>query len=157
MPVRRNDVRALDGVLFQDGECPFCSAAATALRRLPNVGTIEWDHEAAQAFLAAQFGEPPFAVVFVDTADSQVYIGRDAAVELCDRASVPALVQDVVDGSYERMADAVRTVAGGDRDPDPYHDTLTLAGSAREPLERLLEAATPSSYVLTEWTEARQT
>lgn len=148
--MRRNEVEALNGVLIHDGECPFCSAAATALRRLPSVGTIEWDNEAAQAFLGAQFGDPPFAVVFVDAASEQVYIGRKAAVELCDRAGVPALVQDVVDSSYERVADTVQSVAGGDRDPDPYHDTLTLADPTREPLKRLLEATTPSSHVLTD-------
>jgi hypothetical protein len=44
-------------------------------------------------FLAAEFGESPFAAVFVDAVDGRVYIGRDAEVELCGRASVPALVQ----------------------------------------------------------------
>lgn len=150
MPARRNDVERLEGVLVHDGECAFCAAAATALRRLPAVGAVEWSDPAARAFLAAQFGEPPFAVVFVDAAAGRVHLGREAAVELCGRAGVPALVRDVVDGAYERAADAVRTVVGADREPDPYHDTVPLAEPAREPLEALLEAASPASYVVTD-------
>lgn len=152
MRARRNEVDELTGVLIHDGECPFCSAAATALRRLPGVGVVAWDDEAAQSFLAAQFGDPPFAVVFVDVADERVYVGRDAAVEVCERAGVPALARDLVDASYERVRNAIRTGAGagGHREPDPVDATLALADPAREPLARLLETASPSSYVVTE-------
>lgn len=150
MPVRRNDVDELTGVLVHDGECPFCSAAATALRRLPAVGTVEWDHEAAQSFLRAQFDDPPFAVVFVDADADRVFVGRDAAVEVCARAGVPALVQDVVDAAYDRASEAVRTATGGTRGPDRVHATRPLADAARGPLDRLLEAADPVSYVVTD-------
>ncbi len=150
MPARANDIERLEGVLVHDGECPFCAAAASALRRLPAVGAVAWDDPAAQEFLAAQFGEPPFAVVFVDGPAGRVHVGREAAVELCERAGVPALVRDVVDGSYERAADAVRTVVGADREPDPYHDTVPLSGPARERLDALFDAASAASYVVTD-------
>ncbi len=52
-------------VLVLDGECPFCSAAASPLRRLRGVGAVRWDDES--------------------------------------------------------IADAIRTVTGGEGDPDPYH------------------------------------
>lgn len=129
------------GVLIYDGECPLCSAAASALRRLPDVGSVAWEDEAAGAFLEAQFDDRPFALVFVDGADGRVYAGREAATELCDRAGMPVLVQDVVGGNYETMADAIRTVAGVQRDPDPYHGVYPLAEDAESAFEDLARAA----------------
>ena len=118
--------REYDAVLIFDGDCPFCSAAATAMRRCGDVGAVGWDDETAQSFLDAQFGEAPFALVLVDGADETVYVGRDAAEELCNRAGMPVLVGDIVGDNYESLADAVRTVAGADREPDPYHGTYSL-------------------------------
>jgi predicted DCC family thiol-disulfide oxidoreductase YuxK len=63
-------------VLVFDGDCPFCSAAASALRRLPGVGAIPWGNEAAQSFLEAQFKETPFALAFTDREEERVYVGR---------------------------------------------------------------------------------
>ncbi|PSP81475.1 hypothetical protein BRC81_00505 [Halobacteriales archaeon QS_1_68_20] len=61
-----------DAVLVYDGDCPFCSAAATAMRRLPEVGAVAWDEDATQSFLREQFGDAPFALVPVDLAGEQV-------------------------------------------------------------------------------------
>lgn len=119
------------GVLIYDGECPFCSAAASALRRIRGVGAIPWYDEPAQEFLAAQFEEVPFALVFVDYEEERVYAGRAAASELCERAGLPVLVQDIVGENYESIADAIGTVVGQDRDPDPYHDTYLLSTDAK--------------------------
>lgn len=120
-----------DGVLVYDGDCPFCSAAATALRRIDSVGAVAYSHAEVRAFLAAQFDDEPFALVFADYAGSTVYVGRDAAGELCERAGLPVLVQDVVGENYESLADAIRTVTGVDREPDPYHGTYPMADDAR--------------------------
>lgn len=128
-------------VLVFDGDCPFCSAAASALRRLPGVGAVAWNDDAAQAFLAAQFGEAPFALVLADTETERVYVGREAARELCDRAGMPALVQDVVGDNYESIADAIRTVTGVDGDPDPYHGVYPLADDARDRFDALAASA----------------
>jgi len=119
-------------VLIYDGDCPFCSAASSALRRLEAVGVVPWQDEAAQTFLDAQFGDAPFALVFVDPNEGTVYVGREAARELSDRAGLPALVQDLVGDNYESIADAIRTVTGTDRSVEAYHDTLPLADAARE-------------------------
>ncbi|WP_158056871.1 DCC1-like thiol-disulfide oxidoreductase family protein [Halorussus halophilus] len=124
-------------VLVYDGECPFCSAAASALRRLKGIGAIAWEDESAQNFLRAQFGETPFAMVFVDRDEQQVWVGREAARELCERAGMPTLVQDVVGDNYESLADAIRTVAGLDDNPDPYHGTIPLAERAESEFEEL--------------------
>ena len=119
-------------VLVFDGDCPFCSAAASALRRLDDVGVIPWEDGSSQAFLDAQFGEVPFALVFVDREDERVWTGREAARELCERAGVPVLVQDVVRDNYESIADAIRTVTGVDGEVGEHHGTFPLAASAKE-------------------------
>lgn len=129
------------GVLIYDGDCPFCSAASSALRRVRDVGIVAWDHEAAQAFLDAQFGAVPFALVFVDRADERVYVGREAARELCERAGLPVLVSDLVGDNYESLADAVRTVGDADREPDTYHGTFPLDEAARSAAATLAEQA----------------
>ncbi|WP_232701728.1 DCC1-like thiol-disulfide oxidoreductase family protein [Halobacterium wangiae] len=119
-----------DGVLVYDGDCPFCSAAASALRRVDGVGAVAHGDDAARAFLEAQFDDAPFALVLADRRTDRVYVDRDAARELCERAGVPVLVQDVVGENYESIADAVRTVVGADRDPDPYHGTYEFSAPA---------------------------
>jgi hypothetical protein len=124
-------------VLVYDGECPFCPAAASALRRLDGVGAIAWDENAAQSFLEAQFGETPFALVFADSQTERVYVGRDAARELCERAGMAVLIQDVVGDNYESIADAIRTVTGVDGEPDPYHGEYPMADGASEEFEKL--------------------
>ena len=103
---------AYEAVLIFDGECPFCSAAATALRRLPKVGVLAWNHDAARQFLTAQFDEPPFTLVFVDVTADQMWLGRAATGELCDRASLPTFVQDLVEDDFERITDTVRVAVG---------------------------------------------
>jgi predicted DCC family thiol-disulfide oxidoreductase YuxK len=147
MPGARDQDVDLHGVLLFDGDCPFCSAAASALRRLEGVGAVAWSDERAQAFLEAQFGETPFALVFVDAGPDAahdagtVYVGRAAARELCERAGMPALIQDVVGDNYESVADAIRTVTGVEGDPDPYHGTYPLAEGARERVDALADGA----------------
>ncbi|WP_323191800.1 DCC1-like thiol-disulfide oxidoreductase family protein [Halostella sp. PRR32] len=138
---------AYDGVLIYDGECPLCSAAATALRRLRTVGSVSWYDDAAQAFLAAQFGETPFALVFVDRETEAVYAGRAAASELCDRAGLPVLVRDIVGENYEAIADGIRSVAGLDGSPDPYHGVYPLADDAAERFDALADAADGTVHV----------
>ncbi|QFU81184.1 thiol-disulfide oxidoreductase DCC family protein [Natronorubrum aibiense] len=124
------DAPPVTGVLLYDGDCPFCSAASTAMRQLETVGAVAWNDPAAQAFLEVQFGKPPFALFFVDGEAERVWAGRAAAGELCRRAGMPTLVQDIVDENYERVADAIQFVVGGDREIDPYHGDYPLADDA---------------------------
>lgn len=131
-----------DGVLVFDGDCPFCSAAASALRHVEGVGAVAHGDPGSAAFLRAQFDDTPFALVLADYADETVYVGRDAASELCERAGMPTLVRDVVGSNYESVADAVRTVAGVDREPDPYHGTYPMAEEAAELFPEMAATAT---------------
>lgn len=132
-----------DAVLIYDGECPFCSAAASAMRRTDGVGAVAHDDPAARSFLEAQFEAAPFALALADGDQEQVYIGREAATELCGRAGLPVLVRDIVGDNYESIADAVRTVVGADRDPDPYHGTYPFSTAASERYGELAAAAEP--------------
>lgn len=129
--------REFTGILLYDGDCPFCSAASSAVRQLESVGVVPWDDPTAQAFLEAQFEEAPFALFFVDRDAETVWAGRAAASELCHRAGMPVLIQDVVGEHYERLADAIRTVSGLDREVDPYHDAYPLAEDALERFDDL--------------------
>ena len=133
------------GVLIYDGECPFCSAASTALRRVEAVGTVSWFEDEAQAFLDAQFDEAPFAVAFVDRSEERVYVGREAARELCDRAGMPVLVRDIVGDNYEAVADAVQRVTDRDAEPDPRHGVVPLSPAGREAYSDLAAAAEDAS------------
>lgn len=132
---------SLSGVLIYDGDCPFCSAASSALRRVDGVGAVAWEAESAQAFLEAQFGETPFALVFVDREAGVVRVGRDAAADLCERAGMPTLIRDVIGDNYESIADAVRSVAGTEREPDPYHGSYGLSEAALERYDALVDDA----------------
>lgn len=132
---------AFDGVLVFDGDCPFCSAAATAVRRVDGVGAVAHGDPEARRFLEAQFETAPFALVFADVRDERVYLGRDAAVELCERAGLPVLVQDVVGENYESLADAVRTVPGVDGDLDTYHGAYPMASAARDAYAEMADVA----------------
>lgn len=132
-----------DAVLIYDGDCPFCSAAATALRRTRDVGVVAWHEDAAQSFLEAQFEDVPFVLAFVDREAGSVYVGRDAAQTLCDRAGLPVLVRDIVGDNYESLADAIRTVTGLEREPDPYHGEYPLTDAATDRIADLDEAAEP--------------
>ncbi|WP_423745078.1 DCC1-like thiol-disulfide oxidoreductase family protein (plasmid) [Haladaptatus sp. SPP-AMP-3] len=135
-------------VLVFDGDCPFCSAAASALRRVRGVGAVPWDDAAAQSFLEAQFDETPFALVLAEREEERVYVGRDAARELCERAGVPTLVGDIVGDNYESIADAIRTVTGVDGDPDPYHGVHSMAEDARDRFDSLSANARSMSHVI---------
>ena len=128
-PAARDDAQ-FSGVLLYDGDCPFCSAASTAVRQLEGVGVVAWDDPVAQRFLEAQFGETPFALFFADRDAGRIWAGREAATELCERAGMPVLIRDVVGENYERMADAIRSVTGLDREIDPYHDDYPLTDEA---------------------------
>lgn len=132
-------------VLIYDGECPYCSVAAVAVRRLEDVAVVSWYDDAAQTFLAAQFEEVPFAMVLADAARERVYAGRSAARELADRAGTPELVGSLVGDNYERIAAAVGRASGRDREPDAYHGEYPLRDGAAAAFEALATAATAAT------------
>jgi hypothetical protein len=119
-----------DAVLIYDGECPYCSVAAVALRRLRAIGAVSWYDDAAQSLLERQFGDVPFAMVLVDRRLGRVYAGRSAAEELADRAGTPGIVGSLVRERYDDVARLVGAASGRGRDPDDVHDVYPLGEAA---------------------------
>ncbi|KTG30735.1 DCC1-like thiol-disulfide oxidoreductase family protein [Haloferax profundi] len=138
----------VDAVLIYDGECPYCSVAATALKRLDDVEAISWYDDAAQAFLADQFDEVPFAMVLADRREERVYAGRAAAKELADRAGMPGLVGSLVRDNYETIARVVGVASGRGRDPDDVHSRYPMQREALTRFDALVEHAEPRPAAL---------
>ncbi len=128
-------------VLIFDGDCPYCSVAAVALRRIEGIVAVPWEADPVGPFLDAQFGARPFAMVLVDPRGGRVYAGRAAAEELAGRAGTPGIVGGLVRDNYDRIADVVGTLSGRGRDPDDYHEEYELRDPARELIEELRGAA----------------
>ncbi|GAB3317147.1 DUF393 domain-containing protein [Haloplanus salinarum] len=121
---------AYEAVLIFDGGYPFCSAAASVLRRLPKVGVLAWNGDAAQQFLTAQFDEPPFTLAFVEVTADQMWLGQAAAGELCGRASLSTFVQDLVEDKFERIADTMCVAVGSTRYAANLGGTRSLSDAA---------------------------
>ncbi|QWC20085.1 DUF393 domain-containing protein [Halorubrum sp. 2020YC2] len=139
MPTDPDDADA--PVLIFDGDCPYCSVAAVALRRLDGVVAVPWEADPVGPFLDAQFGSRPFAMVLVDPAERRVYAGRSAAEELAGRAGTPGIVGGLVRDNYDAIAGVVGALSGRDRDPADFHDTYPLDGDAGEMVTSLRTAA----------------
>lgn len=144
-------------VLIYDGECPYCSIAAVALKRLDGIVAVSWYADPVGEFLDAQFGERPFAMVLVDPEEGRVYAGRSAAEELADRAGTPGIVGSLVRENYDRIASVVGTLSGRGRDPDDYHDSYPLAEEAAESLPALRAAGETDTTVVTPDTASTET
>lgn len=127
-----------EAVVLYDADCPYCSAATEALRRVDGLGAVSWSEEAAQTFLEAQFGETPFAVVLVDASEGRVYAGRSAAGELARRAGAPGLVSDLVEREFDRVEALVEWLDGHDEAADgEFHGVYDLTDEARERFDAL--------------------
>ena len=135
-------------VVIFDGDCPYCSVAAVALRRLDGVVAVPWEADPVGPFLDAQFGSRPFAMVLVDPVERRVYAGRSAAEELADRAGTPGIVGGLVRDNYDRIADVVGALSGRDRDPDDFHDTYRLDDDAGDLVTSLRSAAAEAPAAL---------
>jgi len=119
--------REPDTVVVYDGDCPFRSAVATALRRLPAAGTAGWDDGSVQASLEAQFGERPFGMFSVDAAEERVYAGR--AARECGGARVaPGRRPGRLRAAQRRRA----LGRGPGARSRSYHDSYPLAEAPRE-------------------------
>ncbi|MFB6141850.1 MAG: DUF393 domain-containing protein [Halorientalis sp.] len=131
-----------EAVLVYDGECPYCSVAAMALQRLDDVAAVSWYDDAVAPFLEAQFDAEPFAMFLVDATEGRVYGGREAARELGERAGLPDLVSTLVSDNYERIAAAVGSASGRERETADYHEQYELTDAAADRYEELAAAAT---------------
>lgn len=140
-------------VLIYDGDCPYCSLAAVALKQLDDIVAVSWYADPVEDFLRAQFDDTPFAMVLVDPDEEIVYAGRSAAQELADRAGTPGIVGSLVRDNYETIAGIVGGLSGRDRPPADYHDTYSLQVAAGNTLSRLKMAGSDDAGTVVE--EAR--
>lgn len=127
------------GVVIFDGDCPVCSRSAGIIRRIDNVGVIAWTDDAAQAFLAEEFDEVPFVMVFADIEEQTIYVGEAAARELADRAGMPSMVSRLLEDHYHRVASALQHTVGSGVDPDPLDGEYEL--TAIEAYEAMRDTA----------------
>lgn len=132
-------------VLIYDGDCPYCSLAAVALKQLDEIVAVSWYADPVEEFLQAQFDATPFAMVLVDSDADTVYAGRNAAKELADRAGTPGIVGSLVRDNYETIAGIAGKLSGRDTDPDDYHDTYPLQVAAKNILPRLRTVGTDNA------------
>ncbi len=130
-----------EAVLIYDGDCGFCTAAATAVGQLDTVGVIPWQSAPAQAFLEAQFESPPFTLIFVDTVSNRVALGRDAARTVADRAEMPSLLATLADTQYDSIAQAIQTVSGSNRSFESVHGQYPMTDTARTQVPAVFKAA----------------
>ncbi|MEF8786911.1 MAG: DUF393 domain-containing protein [Haloarculaceae archaeon] len=126
-----------EAVVLYDADCPYCSAATKALRRVDSLGAVSWDEPAAQSFLEAQFGKTPFAVILVDASEGTVYAGKTAASELASRAGLPELVSDIVEDEFDRIEAVVDKLGGHDVDSDDFHGEFELSDAGRAAFDDL--------------------
>lgn len=134
-------VTEYEAIVLYDADCPYCTAATKAVRRVEDLGAVSWDEPAAQSFLEAQFGETPFAVILIDTAAQRVYAGRTAASELASRAGLPELVSDIVESEFDRVESVVNKLGGHETEPDRFHGVFELTEAAESALDDLLYMA----------------
>lgn len=130
-----------DSVLIYDGDCPYCSITGKAIRRLDDIGIVPWQEDESKEFLRAQFGSVPFAMFLVDARGNKIYAGKAAARELSERAGLPRLVNEIVEGEYENIASVVGLASGRTRDVDNYHGVYTISESALKEFDSLSNRA----------------
>ena len=119
-----------DAVLIYDGECPYCSVAARTLEALDRVGAISWDDDDAQALLAAQLGEAPFAMFLVDQRRERVYARRSAASGLNARGGAPRTVPA-----------AIVSATGRSRRSSPYSNLKRSPSATSNDESRVVHAS----------------
>jgi hypothetical protein len=130
-----------EAVLIYDGDCTVCDATSRAAEVVADVGVVPWQDEPAQRFLREQFGQAPFAMFLVEPEEERVYAGESAARALADRAGMPGVVSEVLEHSYDDVADIVGIVTQRDRDVDDHDDVYVMRDGAADACPALLDRA----------------
>lgn len=123
--------------MYDGSREPFRAAARAFERGSDGFRLARWESEPIQAFLAAQFDDPPFALLVVE--GDSVHVG-DAAVErVLEREGAPQALADLVAGAYPTVAGPFGRLVHG-RAPADRHETVALTDEAREHLRPLRES-----------------
>jgi len=122
-------------LLIYDGSTRLFRAVADTIARFSETLTlVPWESDAVQAFLRAQFGDPPFALVLID--GNAVYVGESAVGHALDDLDVAAPVSDLVTQLYPAFAAPFGRVVHG-KAPAEIHGTFKLDEAAAAHIESL--------------------
>ncbi|MDZ7747206.1 MAG: hypothetical protein U5K28_12200 [Halobacteriales archaeon] len=116
-------------VLLYDGSRRlFRELASRVERRADGLALVPLESETGTAFLDRQFGERPFAILFVE--DDRVYAGGTAISKLLERYGAGDAITVVVERLYDVGGDSFGRVVHG-AEPADLDGEFTLDGDAK--------------------------
>ncbi|GCF13487.1 hypothetical protein Harman_14220 [Haloarcula mannanilytica] len=125
-------------LLVYDGSTDlFRRAAETVTRCATDITPVPWESDAIQAFLRAQFDDPPFAFILIQ--GESVHVGETAVKEALDGLNVADPIARLVKQLYPTAAAPFGRVVHG-QVPADIHGTFPLDEQAKahiEPLRRV--------------------
>jgi hypothetical protein len=122
-------------LLIYDGRSPLFRRAVAAFTRGTDLQPVPWESRPVQAFLAAQFGDRPFAFILVE--DDTVHVGSETVAAVLRRYAdgrLPGLAAN----AYPATADPLGRLIHG-REPadlDGSFDLKPAASAHLDPLRR---------------------
>jgi hypothetical protein len=127
-------------LLVYDGSTDlFRRAAETVTRCAMDITPVPWESDAIQAFLRAQFDEPPFAFILID--GESVHVGEAAVKEALEGLDVAAPVARLAEQVYPTAAAPFGRVVHG-QVPADIHGTFPLDETAKTHIESLRQVHT---------------
>lgn len=135
-------------VIIYDGNCFFCDFSTDILENLEWLKAIPLEDPESQEFLRAQFGEVPFSMFLIDREKNRIYAGEKAAKEISDRAGLPNIASDLIEGSYTQLSSIIGLASGRNNKVDDKNDIYKISDDAQKLLEKLFSAAgTPDQEI----------
>ena len=125
-------------LLVYDGSTDlFRRAAETVTRCGTDITPVPWESESIQAFLRAQFDDPPFAFILIE--GESVHVGEAAVKEALEGLDVASPVARLAEQVYPTAAGPFGRLVHGQA-PADVHGTFPLTEAAKthiEPLRRV--------------------
>jgi len=125
-------------LLVYDGSTDlFRRGAETVTRCATDITPVPWESDAVQAFLQAQFDDPPFAFMLIE--GDSVHVGEAAVKEALEELAVAAPVARLAQQLYPPAAAPFGRLVHGQA-PADIHGTFPLNERAKshiEPLRRV--------------------
>lgn len=122
-------------LLVYDGSVEVLRATAEALTaRAADLRAVAWDRPEVQAFLEAQFGDRPFALILVE--DDTVHVGSATVRRVLEAQDLPEAVVDLFEEAYPAVSGPFGRLVHG-REPADLDGSFPLAAAARPHVESL--------------------
>ncbi|GGM35115.1 hypothetical protein GCM10009006_15730 [Haloarcula argentinensis] len=127
-------------LLVYDGSTDlFRRAAETITRCATDITPVPWESDAIQAFLRAQFDDPPFAFILIE--GESVHVGEAAVKEALEGLDVAAPVARLAEQVYPTAAAPFGRLVHG-QVPADIHGTFPLNEVAKAHIEPLRQVHT---------------